>query len=160
MMKRALWAASACLGIACGAGGSNAAGLASGGDKVDEPGYGEDGSSGGSGSAPEITSVDVVLDSNPDGDVLEFSVAYTDEDSDVYDGASGGTINLLVMEGEGEAESFAPEVGSSTAPVDSDTGEIIFTLSNVDADTSYEVTISITDMEGNTSDEVAADYTP
>ena len=160
MMKRALWAASASLGIACGAGGADGAGLASGGDKVDEPGYDDDGSSSGDGSAPEITSVDVVLDSNPDGDVLEFSVAYSDEDSDVYDGASGGTLNLWVVEGDGEGESFAPEVGSSTAPVDSDTGEIIFTLSNVDAETAYSVTISITDMEGNTSDEVAADYTP
>jgi len=159
MMKRALWAAVASLGIACGAGGSDDEGLSSGGEKIEEPDYG-DGGSGSTGSPPEITAVDVVLDSNPDGDVLEFSVAYTDADDDVYDGASGGTLNLSVTEGDGEAETFSPEVGSATAPVDSDTGEIIFTLSNVDADTDYAVTLSITDMEGNTSDEVNADYTP
>ena len=158
-MKRALWAALASVGVACGAGGADDDGLASGGEKIPEPGFGDTGS-GNNGSAPEITGVDVVLDSNPDGDVLEFSVSYTDADSDVYDGAYGGTLNLAVVEGDGETQSFSPEIGSATAPVDSDTGDIIFTLSNVDAATEYAVALSITDMAGNKSDEVNADYVP
>lgn len=159
MMKRAMWAALASLGIACGAGGADDEGLASGGDKVGDPGYGDTGG-GSNGSPPEITGVGVVLDSNPDGDVLEFTVSYTDVDGDVYDGSAGGTLNLAVVEGDGESDSFSPEVGSATAPIDSDTGDIIFTLSNIDPELAYAVALSLTDMAGNKSDEVSADYTP
>ena len=159
MMKRALWAALASLGMACGAGGADDDGLASGGDKIPEPGFGDTGGAS-NGSPPEITGVDVVLDSNPDGDVLEFTVSYSDADGDVYDGTTGGTLNLAVIEGDGETDSFSPEVGSATAPIDSDTGDIIFTLSNIDPEVAYQVSLSLTDIAGNKSDEVSADYAP
>ena len=154
-----MWAALASLGIACGAGGADDEGLASGGEKVPAPSAGDTGG-GPSGSPPEITDVGVVLDSNPDGDVLEFTVSYTDADGDVYDGSSGGVLNLSVQEGDGETENFSPEVGSATAPIDSDTGDIIFTLSFIDPELAYSVSLSLTDMAGNKSDEVSADYAP
>jgi hypothetical protein len=168
-MMRGLWMSLlVSFAVACG-GGTTAPGFGAGGDKQGEPGYpGSTGGGSGEGSAPEIVSLDVVLDDfGSEGYVLIIDVEYTDADDDVYDADadSGGTLQMSVS-GEGsEAQDVSASIGSATggateAYIDPETGNVVSALSSIDPDIAYTVDVTLVDMAGNASETVQGSYTP
>ena len=155
-------------GVACG-GGSDPVGFGAGGDKADEPGYpGSTGSDATVGSAPEITSLDVIFDDYASlGEVLRVEIEYSDADDDVFDSESGsGGSVLIAVTGEGsEPQEISAAIGSATsgssdAFVDPDSGAVVVVLGSIDSQTSYELGVILIDMEGNESAEATGSYAP
>ncbi len=159
-MDRSLCAVLAAIAIGCGEPYTDNVHI--GGEKYD---YSSDSTGGGSdGSAPEITGLSVVLDENPGtGFILELTVSYTDADDDVVSataGEAGGTIEITVTEDGTELDPLQAEVGGSEAPVDADSGDIITVVTNIDDQSSYDVSVVLIDMAGNESAAASGSYTP
>jgi|GEM_PF-6346304 len=169
MMRGLLTSMVLVFGVACGAGGSDPAGLGAGGEKADEPGYpGGSDDGGGTGSPPEITALDVIYDDYASlGDVLRVEIEYTDADEDVFDTESGaGGSVILSVSGEGsEPEEITASIGSATggasdAFIDPDSGAVVMVLGSIDAEVTYDLGVILVDMEGNESAEATGSYAP
>lgn len=168
-MMRGLWMTLVVgLGVACGSGGSDGAGLSSGGDKGEPPEYPSTGDSETDGAPPEITSLDVIYDDYASlGDVLRVEVEYTDADEDVFDAESGSGGSIVIsVEGEGsEAQDVEAAIGSATggaseAFIDPDSGKVVAVLGSIDAELTYTLGVILIDMAGNESAEASGSYEP
>ncbi len=155
------------LGVAC-SGGAEENKFGAGGENSGAPDL--DGTTGttASGSPPEITSLDVVLDDfGSEGDVLVVEVGYADEDGDVYDAESGeGGMLMMSVSGEGtEPQQLSAGIGSATgessqAYIDPDSGKVVSVISSIDPETSYTIDVSLQDIAGNESEPAQANYSP
>ena len=128
---------------AFGSGGSSAGlgGTEGGSDS------GDTGSS--DGVSPTITSLSASFEEYPNiGMVLEVTAAYTDPQDDV----DGGEVALTYAEEGEKSEEMDLSIDGSDAWVDTDEGTVVFALSGIDTDYTYELLVMLTDSSGNSSE--------
>lgn len=99
--------------------------------------------------APILDSLEADFDVYPNiGDVIEIQAFYTDADGDV----DGGTVSLEVQVSGGEVQPLTFSIDGTDA-WDAD-GAVTFVIGPVDTAASYLVRVSITDVAGNSSNQL------